>query len=187
MAATSTLNFPPAVPNAECHYAVGDIASWTGIKRVGNAIAMGGVAGHNIYQSLLMSEAQMPRSPNISADSLAVQLPTPPGSSPSDSGGSASTPDTAAEFLEGAALVNGDEVRKVEGKMEGERLEEKAKSKFLEFPKVPPMLALAIGEQAVAWRTGGEVEYGKEVGDLYFAGDLGLKGCWDAMGLDALA
>ena len=62
VAITPTLAFPASLPNFSCHYAVGDVASWTGMKRVGNSIAMGSIVGHNIYQSILRSEDLDPES-----------------------------------------------------------------------------------------------------------------------------
>ncbi|KAB8232458.1 putative pyridine nucleotide-disulfide oxidoreductase AMID-like [Aspergillus alliaceus] len=50
------LQFANPVPNAEHHFAVGDITQWAGIKRCGGAIHMGHYAGTNIYQ-LMLSES----------------------------------------------------------------------------------------------------------------------------------
>ncbi|KAB8271533.1 hypothetical protein BDV30DRAFT_250024 [Aspergillus minisclerotigenes] len=47
------LQFANPVPNAENHFAVGDIAQWAGIKRCGGAIHMGHYAGTNIHQLML--------------------------------------------------------------------------------------------------------------------------------------
>lgn len=47
------LQFASNIPNAESHYAVGDIAAWSGIKRCGAAMAMGFNAATNIHQQLL--------------------------------------------------------------------------------------------------------------------------------------
>ncbi|KAE8151754.1 putative apoptosis inducing factor [Aspergillus avenaceus] len=52
----STLQFPSNVTNAESHFAIGDIAQWTGIKRCGAAMHMGHYAATNIHQ-LILAEA----------------------------------------------------------------------------------------------------------------------------------
>lgn len=54
----STLQFDPAVPNADSHIAVGDIAAWPPnptpvIKRCGGAMYHGSIAAANIYQHML--------------------------------------------------------------------------------------------------------------------------------------
>lgn len=43
------------IPNAEYHYAAGDIASWPGIKRCGAAMHHGHYAAVNIHQTMLQS------------------------------------------------------------------------------------------------------------------------------------
>ncbi|KAJ6151472.1 hypothetical protein N7470_007069 [Penicillium chermesinum] len=48
-----SLQFAGDVPNADDHFAVGDIASWTGIKRCGGAMHMGQYAANNIHQRIL--------------------------------------------------------------------------------------------------------------------------------------
>ncbi|KAE8356001.1 hypothetical protein BDV28DRAFT_162097 [Aspergillus coremiiformis] len=50
------LQFANTVPNAQHHFAVGDIAQWGGIKRCGGAIHMGHYAATNIHQ-LMLSES----------------------------------------------------------------------------------------------------------------------------------
>jgi len=52
----STMNIAPDNPNSRDHYAVGDIASWSGIRRCGGAMHMGHVAAVNIHQQLLSKE-----------------------------------------------------------------------------------------------------------------------------------
>jgi hypothetical protein len=51
-----SLQFPDSIPNADAHYAIGDVASWTGIKRSGPAQNMGRYAATNIVKSLLALE-----------------------------------------------------------------------------------------------------------------------------------
>jgi hypothetical protein len=51
------LQLPAGVPNAESHFAVGDLIHWSGIKRCGGAMHMGKFAGWNIYQ-LMLQELQ---------------------------------------------------------------------------------------------------------------------------------
>ncbi|KAA8905682.1 oxidoreductase [Sphaerosporella brunnea] len=56
VAVSSTLNFPSSVANSNAHYAVGDIARWSGIKRVGSALLMGSFAARNLVQSMVAEE-----------------------------------------------------------------------------------------------------------------------------------
>jgi NADH dehydrogenase FAD-containing subunit len=53
---TSNLTFKPEIPNAQCHFGVGDVIAWSGIKRAGGAMVMGQVAAANVYASILNSE-----------------------------------------------------------------------------------------------------------------------------------
>jgi hypothetical protein len=46
-------NFTGGIPNSAHHFAVGDLVSWSGIKRCGAAMAMGHNAAFNIRQQLL--------------------------------------------------------------------------------------------------------------------------------------
>ncbi|KAL2369814.1 oxidation resistance protein 1 [Blastomyces gilchristii] len=48
-----TLNFIDEVPNAQYHFAAGDLALLSGIKRAGRAMYHGHYAGMNIYQRML--------------------------------------------------------------------------------------------------------------------------------------
>ncbi|KAF2963397.1 hypothetical protein GQX73_g10177 [Xylaria multiplex] len=48
-----TMHFPAGVPNAESHFAVGDMIHWSGIKRCGGALYQGKIAGWNIHQIML--------------------------------------------------------------------------------------------------------------------------------------
>ncbi|RDW78292.1 FAD protein [Coleophoma crateriformis] len=48
-----SLNFAPGAPNAKYHFAIGDLAKWSGIKRCGGAFHMGSYAAINIHQQLL--------------------------------------------------------------------------------------------------------------------------------------
>lgn len=56
VAITSNLNFSGDIPNAQCHFAAGDLAQWSGIKRCGAAMAMGHNAVVNIHQMMLAAE-----------------------------------------------------------------------------------------------------------------------------------
>lgn len=47
------LQFFNVLPNAAYHFAVGDIAAWSGIKRVGNAFIMGQFAATNFVKLML--------------------------------------------------------------------------------------------------------------------------------------
>ncbi|KAI6466472.1 hypothetical protein MCOR06_011432 [Pyricularia oryzae] len=48
-----SIAFPPSIPNAEYHYAPGDLAHWSGIKRCGGAMHMGFCAATNMHQLML--------------------------------------------------------------------------------------------------------------------------------------
>ncbi|EKG15697.1 hypothetical protein MPH_07132 [Macrophomina phaseolina MS6] len=48
-----SLRFQDLVPNAEFHYAAGDIVKWSGIKRCGAAMHMGQYAAQNIHAHML--------------------------------------------------------------------------------------------------------------------------------------
>ncbi|KAI0532921.1 hypothetical protein GGR58DRAFT_488583 [Xylaria digitata] len=48
-----TMHFPAGVPNAESHFAVGDMIHWSGIKRCGGALYQGKIASWNIHQIIL--------------------------------------------------------------------------------------------------------------------------------------
>ncbi|KAF7125666.1 hypothetical protein CNMCM5793_001905 [Aspergillus hiratsukae] len=48
-----SLQFPSPIPNASHHFAIGDLAAWSGIKRCGAAMHMGHYAGYNIHQLML--------------------------------------------------------------------------------------------------------------------------------------
>lgn len=49
----ASLMFPEGVPNAACHFAVGDAVRWSGIKRCGAAMHFGFYAAHNIHELIL--------------------------------------------------------------------------------------------------------------------------------------
>ncbi|KAI4718516.1 FAD/NAD(P)-binding domain-containing protein [Aureobasidium sp. EXF-10727] len=49
----ASLRFKGEVPNADSHFAAGDIASWSGIKRCGGAMHMGHYCAINIHQDML--------------------------------------------------------------------------------------------------------------------------------------
>ncbi|KAI0199732.1 FAD/NAD(P)-binding domain-containing protein [Astrocystis sublimbata] len=48
-----TMQLPTGVPNADLHFAIGDIIHWSGIKRCGGALHQGKMAGVNIHQIML--------------------------------------------------------------------------------------------------------------------------------------
>ncbi|KAJ5708694.1 hypothetical protein N7488_008495 [Penicillium malachiteum] len=48
-----SLQFSGDVPNAEHHFAIGDLAAWSGIKRCGGAMHMGQYAAENIHKHML--------------------------------------------------------------------------------------------------------------------------------------
>ncbi|PGH13034.1 hypothetical protein AJ79_03871 [Helicocarpus griseus UAMH5409] len=49
----NTLNFPSDMPNAQYHFAAGDVALWSGIKRGGRAMHHGHYVAMNIHQRML--------------------------------------------------------------------------------------------------------------------------------------
>ncbi|EDU42687.1 Ndh NADH dehydrogenase FAD-containing subunit [Pyrenophora tritici-repentis] len=51
-----SLMFKDTIPNASCHFGVGDVIAWSGIKRAGSATVMGQTAAQNIYSAMLNSE-----------------------------------------------------------------------------------------------------------------------------------
>jgi hypothetical protein len=53
---------------------------------------------------------------------------------------------------------------------------------YNELDEVPPMIGLAVGKQAVAYGPDG-MSMGKEVMQVYFEEDLGLRICWDHLRL----
>jgi NADH dehydrogenase FAD-containing subunit len=46
--------------------------------------------------------------------------------------------------------------------------------KFVEFPEVPPMIALAIGKQAVVYGQGVGTTWGEDLMKMFFGEDLGF-------------
>lgn len=48
-----TMQLPDGVPNAESHFAVGDLIHWSGIKRCGGALYEGKIAASNVHQIML--------------------------------------------------------------------------------------------------------------------------------------
>ncbi|KAJ5343711.1 FAD-dependent pyridine nucleotide-disulfide oxidoreductase [Penicillium brevicompactum] len=62
------LQFSGEIPNAENHWAVGDLTAWEGIKRCGGAMHMGHYAGMNIYEHMLAEcTGQKPNYQTLSA------------------------------------------------------------------------------------------------------------------------
>lgn len=100
------LNLLPEISNARYHFAVGDIARWSGIKRCGTAMHMGQYAAHNIHQLMLQN--------------LHQEQPS-----------------------------------------------------FKELDPIPPMMAIAIGKQAVAYHPSEGTTFGEQVLKSSFGDDLG--------------
>lgn len=57
-----SFNFLPSHPYNAHHLAIGDLVAWSGIKRCGAAIAMGGRAADNIFQQILFERFGIPTS-----------------------------------------------------------------------------------------------------------------------------
>ncbi|KAI9732775.1 MAG: hypothetical protein M1834_003713 [Cirrosporium novae-zelandiae] len=51
-----SLNFAADIPHPCCHFAVGDIVAWPGIRRVGRALLMGQCAAVNIIKTMVAKE-----------------------------------------------------------------------------------------------------------------------------------
>jgi NADH dehydrogenase FAD-containing subunit len=59
-----TMQLPTGVPNAESHFAVGDLIHWSGIKRCGGAMHEGKFAGWNVHQ--IMQQQLQGKEPDFS-------------------------------------------------------------------------------------------------------------------------
>lgn len=57
-----SFQFAAGSPNADYHFAAGDLANWSGIKRVGMAMHMGATTATNIYRHILASEQTIDQS-----------------------------------------------------------------------------------------------------------------------------
>ncbi|CAK7270681.1 hypothetical protein SEPCBS119000_004211 [Sporothrix epigloea] len=55
-------------------------------------------------------------------------------------------------------------------------------AKYQTLKEVIPMIAIALGPDALAYAQGGELQYGKEVANTYFNDDVGLKICERILG-----
>lgn len=119
------MQFAPTIPNSAVHFAAGDIADTSGIRRVGRAFATGQCAGVNLMKLLT--------APSTSADSSSV---------PSD----------------------------------GATSSKEAEDGLYDFPHVPPMISLALGDTACMYHPDTGVSGGKELYKSSFGPDLGLSG-----------
>ncbi|KAK0106199.1 hypothetical protein ONS96_003843 [Cadophora gregata f. sp. sojae] len=112
----NTMNILTDSPSSRAHFAAGDIASWSGIKRCGAAMAMGHIAAANIHQVIRQAGF---------------------GTEPT----------------------------------------------FVEFPEVPPMIAIAVGKKAVCYGPETGTTSGEEDLKRMFRDDLGWSICWNYMQL----
>ncbi|KAI5362738.1 putative FAD/NAD(P)-binding domain, FAD/NAD(P)-binding domain superfamily [Septoria linicola] len=55
--------------------------------------------------------------------------------------------------------------------------------KLAEWPQTPPMIALAVGKSAVVYDPTEGTRFGEDQMEIFFAKDLGFKGCWDHLKL----
>ncbi|KIW00354.1 uncharacterized protein PV09_08066 [Verruconis gallopava] len=108
------LRFLNGERNDERHYAIGDMAKWSGIKRCGGAIAMGRTVAVNLYQQIIAEKY-------------------------------------------------------------------KIAPKFEEWPEIPPMIALAIGNQAMVYAPEMGASCSESNAKIYFRDDLAFDQCWDHM------
>ncbi|RPB08768.1 FAD/NAD(P)-binding domain-containing protein [Morchella conica CCBAS932] len=69
----ATMSFSAPIPNARSHFAVGDIAFWPGIKRVGSAIIMGQFAASNIVAMIAAGEQGRSEKETVSQDMPRVE------------------------------------------------------------------------------------------------------------------
>lgn len=123
------------VPNPKNHFAVGDIAAWSGIKRCGAALHMGNTAAVNIHQLLLQSHYAS----SFPSNHLSTSNPIP------------------------------------EINLEVKAVKAKFEPKFQEWPEIPPMIAIAIGKQAVMWGKEDGTKCGEEEMQMMFQDDLGWQ------------
>lgn len=70
------MQFCPTIPNSSVHFAVGDIAEWSGIKRVGHALSMWQCAAVNIVK--LIDAASSKQSKETEAPELQKYPCVPP-------------------------------------------------------------------------------------------------------------
>ncbi|KAH9486172.1 Oxidoreductase OXR1 [Psilocybe cubensis] len=103
----------------EGHFCVGDTVKWSGIKRAGAAMWMGGLAARNIHRRMLVARGE---------------------------------------------------------KKAGEL-------KDSEIDPIPPMMALAVGNEAVGYSDAEGVKAGADVRKMMFGDDLGWAICWNHMKL----
>lgn len=116
------MNFEPSIVNADSHFAPGDIASWSGIKRCGAAIMMGHLTSVNIHQLIIRS------------------------------------PEEQSSHTSSTAPIE-----------------------FAEFPRFPPMIALAVGRKAATYSAEGGVGSSEDLMKACFGDDLGWTIIWDCM------
>jgi hypothetical protein len=68
------MNFPATVTNGDIHFAPGDLASWSGIKRCGAAIMMGHLTAINIHQLILRTPEERNSLAEPKTDEIAYAL-----------------------------------------------------------------------------------------------------------------
>ncbi|GAB1213997.1 hypothetical protein ATERTT37_003153 [Aspergillus terreus] len=94
---TPTVEFADNIPNAQYHYAAGDLAKWTGIKRGGAAMHQGHYAAVNIHQKM-MQEMHQTEPKFLSLMEVAPMMALALGA-------------TAVGYFPATGLSSGDEVR----------------------------------------------------------------------------
>ncbi|KAF4630497.1 hypothetical protein G7Y89_g7645 [Cudoniella acicularis] len=55
--------------------------------------------------------------------------------------------------------------------------------KFVQFPEIPPLMALAVGENALSYGPVEGTKSGKDVMKMFFGEDLGHSICWNYLQL----
>jgi NADH dehydrogenase FAD-containing subunit len=88
-----SLNFPSDSPNYRRHFAVGDIAAWSGIKRCGAAMHMGHFAAENIHQLMIHHQYQHASGPSLLLSTSESPVSTPDSASANSSSSTTSLAD----------------------------------------------------------------------------------------------
>ncbi|CAK7204525.1 hypothetical protein SEUCBS139899_007283 [Sporothrix eucalyptigena] len=60
-------------------------------------------------------------------------------------------------------------------------------AKYQILKEVIPMIAIALGPNALAFATGGELQYGKDIAERFFNDDVGFNICWKILGMGSKA
>lgn len=67
-----------------------------------------------------------------------------------------------------------------------QRMQQERTGKTPEFQKldeIPPMIGLAVGAHAIAYKNGGTLTWGGDTAQTFFGDDLAFDICWNVLGL----